>query len=764
MKKALLIVCVAAVVSALGMGVGTVSADVGYLDGIGIVTWGADGYGLVSGTPGGIGFAAVVAGGDHNLALRTDGSLVSWGRNYDNAVSDTPTGTGFASIAAGGFHSLALKTDGSLVSWGYDVDDQVSNTPTGTGFAAVAGGEYYSLALRTDGSLVSWGNNFGNVVSDTPTGTGFAAIAGGHSQAFALRTDGSLVAWGKDDEGQVSGTPTGTDFAAMAGGRFHSLALKTDGSLVSWGSDDSSLVSGTPTGADFAAVAAGKFHSLALRTDGSLVSWGNAGSGQVSQTPVAGYYLDIAAGDSHSVALKARDEYEDLVVTGTGARALLQRDVSVSGDCTVETMLNGENAARMDVAGALVLEPGADFSGSGEIDAETIELNGSQVSASLAEATGMENHEQVSGHGAIASEFQGTSSSSITVSGGTLTVGDPASYAGFSTVGKLHVGNNTAVLLTKGFAGLGVLTELDGGTLAAPNGVTLGTGDNLVGSGSVDAKVSAGFGSTIEATGNLALGDANAYDGFFSDGSLLTGAHTVTINDRNVAVLGSLTQLGDGVSGGTLTAGNASSSDTYSHFLLEQGKNMVGRGSVNGHYKNHGDVIGDGTAMDERIIFKDTWTVSGKGTFTRTLVEGTFSPGDSPTISNGTEQAFSGTVQIELGGTTPGSGNDNHDQINDTVTILLSGSPTLEILPWNNFVPEVGDEFVILTWQTSLDGTFSDVIVDPWFTNLGIDFDLYYNNVGGAGNLTIEATPEPATLSLLALGGLAVIRRRRGRG
>ena len=187
---------------------------------------------------------------------------------------------------------------------------------------------------------------------------------------------------------------------------------------------------------------------------------------------------------------------------------------------------------------------------------------------------------------------------------------------------------------------------------------------------------------------------------------------------------------------------------------------VVGNGTFNGHYKNHGHVIGDGTATAERLIFDAPWTVSGKGTFENTLILGTFAPGDSPTITQGTNQGFGGTVQIELGGTTPGSGNDNHDQINDTATILLPGSPTLEILPWSNFVPEIGDEFVIMTWQTSLDGEFGDVIVDPWFTTHGIDFNLHYNNVGGAGNLTIEATPEPATLSLLALGGLALVRRR----
>ena len=761
MRRVIDIMCLTAVVAALG--VGTVSADVGYLDDTTIVSWGNDDHGQVSDTPGVGGFAAVAAGTSHSLALKTDGSLVSWGWDNRGQIGDTPTGFGFTAVAAGTYYSLALKSDGSLVAWGQDESNQVGNTPAGTDFAAVAASGSHGLALKTDGALVAWGQDDYNQVGNTPAGSDFAAVAAGTYHSLALRTDGSLVSWGRDNYGQVSDTPTGSDFAAVAAGGRNGLALKTDGSLVAWGQDDHNQVGNTPAGSGFAAVATGSNHACALKTDGSLVSWGyDADYGLVRDMP--GYYLDIAAGGTHNLALKPRQEYEDLVVTGTGAKALLYFDASVSGDCTIETMLNSENSARMDVAGALILKPGADFSGSGEIGAETIELNGGQVSVSLADAIGLENHDQVSGYGVIATEFHGTSSSSITVNGGTLTVGDPTSYSGFSAAGKLHIGGNTAILQTKGFVGLGILTELAGGTLTAENGIGLSVGDNLVSFGTVNAKVSAGFGSTIEATGPLSLGDANAYDGFFSDGSLITGAHTVTINDRNEAVLGSLTQLGDGATGGTLTAGNAAPSDTHAHFLLEQGKNMVGRGSVNGNYKNHGHVIGDGIAPPQRIVFESGWTVTGKGTFEYVGFKGTFAPGDSPTITSTTHAWYAGgTVQVELGGITPGSGNDNHDQINDTATVWLDHTepPTLEILPWGNFVPEIGDEFVILTWQESLDGSFGDVIVDPWFTDHGIDFDLHYNNVGGAGNLTIEATPEPATLALLALGGLALVRRRR---
>ncbi|MFO8014534.1 MAG: PEP-CTERM sorting domain-containing protein [Phycisphaerae bacterium] len=851
----------------------TAAANVGYLDETGIVAWRRDNDGQVSDTPGGTDFIAIAAFDDHSLALKADGSVVAWGEDDYGEVADAPTGMSFIAVTTGRTHSVGLKDDGSLVSWGRDDGGhydygQVSNTPIGNDFVAVAAGAEHNLALKNNGSLVGWGQGdydiVGTEIGSTPTGSDFVAIAAGNQHNLALRSDGSLVGWGYDQFGQVSDIPSDVEFIAMAAGAYHSLALRSDGSLAAWGPEDwgfadEGQVRDTPAGNDFAAVAAGHYHNLVLKNDGSLVSWGCDNYGQVSGMPTGSGFTAVAAGFQHSLAIGPALDYDDLIVTGTGATALLNRDITVHGNATIETAMVTENSPTMAVqgtttftaGGSVVLESGETLAtrdlhiengGLVEVDGGTLrgyyhslenvsvqtggqlqvhgdfrqwgvslllgglidvhdgrlrlgettvqpdgllrvdnecslghtsiqsggrlEVGGDCHCASLhlegatVEADSFSGGE-IAGHGVVDAALDGCSA--LTADGGTLTVGKPDSYSGFamSDSGGITVKPGaTLELLAKGFVSLPRHVTLDSGTLAAPNGILVCAGHNLPGSGSVAGRVSADFGSTVEATGPLSLGDADAYDGFFSDGSLLTGANTVTINDRNEAVLGSLTELGDGASGGTLTAGAADPSDTHAHFLLEQGKNMVGRGEVNGNYKNHGHVIGDGTAMDERVVFNDPWIITGKGTFENTLILGTFAMGESPAMTSGTNQGFGGTVQVELGGTMPGFGDDNHDQIADAGTILLVGGPTLEILPWSEFVPEVGDEFVVMTWAVGLDGAFGDAVTHAWFTDHDIVFDLHYDNVDGPGSLTLEAVPEPATLALLAAGALALARRR----
>lgn len=444
---------------------------------------------------------------------------------------------------------------------------------------------------------------------------------------------------------------------------------------------------------------------------------------------------------------------------------------SITGFGSLHAPISGYGTIAVESGRTLTLgnaDGGAEFSFTGNIEVgvgelvllqpDAVELPSTTLSeGTLAARNGIEldGTSTITGTGLIIGTISGTNAQNGLVAEGSL-----------HRTTSLDVGDDTVRVLSQHFANLGPNTTITGGTAQAPSGIALGVGNNLIGHGAVEGRIAAAFGSTIDATGNLSLGDANAFDGFFSDGVLYTNQHEVTIHDRNVAVLGSLTALGNGTAGGVLTAGNAQPSDNYSHFLVAQGKNIVGRGEINGHFKNHGDAVGDGPGAGERLVFNSPWTVSGKGTFTNTMVLGTFAPGDSPAIITGHNQGFGGMIEIELGGLTPGFGDDNHDQINDTGTILLQDEPELAILPWNDFVPDMGDQFVVMTWAEGLTGTFGSVTIDPWFVSHGILFSTTYVNPTGAGSLILTAAPvpEPGTALLLLFGAwIALPFRRRGR-
>jgi len=67
--------------------------------------------------------------GNHNLALKDDGTVVAWGANFTGQLGDgtftnrsAPVAvdrlSGVVMVAASGSHSLALMSDGSLEAWG----------------------------------------------------------------------------------------------------------------------------------------------------------------------------------------------------------------------------------------------------------------------------------------------------------------------------------------------------------------------------------------------------------------------------------------------------------------------------------------------------------------------------------------------------------------------------------------------------------------------------------------------------------------------
>jgi alpha-tubulin suppressor-like RCC1 family protein len=232
----------------------------------------------------GTGFTAIASGAYHAMALKGDGSLWVWGANLSGQFGDGSTNvsttlltpkqvmTGVAAIAAGSDHSVALKTDGTLWTWGYTTFGRLgtgasnpynsglgcycSATPQqiGSGYAAIWAGGGHNIARKTDGSFWAWGYNaYGQIGDGSVThvlapkqiGTGYTNFSLGLNQTLALKSDGSVWAWGRNNAGQIGNNGTAdqltpvqvasSGFAAIATGNGHSVGTRGGGELWAWG-------------------------------------------------------------------------------------------------------------------------------------------------------------------------------------------------------------------------------------------------------------------------------------------------------------------------------------------------------------------------------------------------------------------------------------------------------------------------------------------------------------------------------------------------
>lgn len=213
-------------------------------------------------------------------------------------------------------------------------------------------------------------------------------------------------------------------------------------------------------------------------------------------------------------------------------------------------------------------------------------------------------------------------------------------------------------------------TTLSGGT------TTLSTGTDFGATLSVGTTGTATLAASLTNSGTLIFDSSGDTTG---SGANVVGAGT--ISGRVAAASGSRLEA----DGGTLRAASG--------MLLEQGRNLTGRGTVYGNFINQGHVYGDGASTGQTIVFAAGSTVSGMGSFENVVFSGTYAPGNSPaiTILSGGRFSSSSALVIELGGVQPGS---QYDRVVDSGSLILLGG-ALDVMPFNGFVQTLGDSFEI---------------------------------------------------------------------
>ena len=263
----------------------------------------------------------VVAGGDHSLYLRSNGTVWASGNNSSGQLGDgnttsaaTPvevspaTGlTDVVQVAApaslgGGSFSLALDASGHVWTWGDDSLGQLGDGHAGSSYSqdqpgeiggladvvAIAAGEDFALALTASGTVYAWGDNStgelgDGMVSQTPTdvptaistaslpGSVTAIAAGsGFQFAMAVTASGSVYTWGDDTYGELGNGHVGSSYSTATPAAISISGISGQAVSVAAGGDDAFVVD----------------------SSGGLFGFGDDSSGQLG---FAGSYVATAA-------------------------------------------------------------------------------------------------------------------------------------------------------------------------------------------------------------------------------------------------------------------------------------------------------------------------------------------------------------------------------------------------------------------------------------------------------------------------------------
>ncbi|MBT3199476.1 MAG: PEP-CTERM sorting domain-containing protein [Phycisphaerales bacterium] len=697
---------------------------------------------------------------------------ITWGNNgvgfdiveatHTLTVSDAVTGNG--GLIKRGAGTLALT--GNNTYQGDTIIESGTLQLTGSN-----GSGTEKIEIRNNATLRAGINNSLGGSTHVQVDEGGSFIVEGGEDFARLSGAGNVylnshnIAFGFDDaDATFSGTISGSGIIKKYGTGvqlFSGANTSTGGAIVYEGTlnltgDNENLV-GTIAVRDRAVLRAGAGDSLGDQTrvevnaGGVFKMDGNERFGSLSGSGTAnrdGHELNVGTDDSDTTFSGTMLTSGSLVKSGTGTMTL-SGDDSLAGSATIS-------------GGALRLT-----GNNGGWDATVTVRDGATLRAGQSDSLGLQTHVVLQAGGTFIME-DGEAFGSVSGGGDIETEGHD--------LGVTHDDDNVFSGSLKGSGsfykhGTGTLTfsgdnSAHTGPLVITDGlvdITDGTfkcSELLVGH---DAQAALNIsGATLRATSTTRFGrDAGA------SGNVEIGADSSLTFDSYLVVAYAGTAQVDQNAGSVLVDNNmplyiGERSDSDGTYNLNAGSlHVTGDLCIGG---NSGSAGGEGilTVGESAILTVDgelkLWsggTLDGKGSLAANVTNaGTLAPGQSPglmTIDGDYTQDAAATLEIELAGLMRGS---EYDALVITGAATLGG--TLEVKLLGGFAPANGDRFDILDWASRNGGSEFDTLILPL-----LDADQYWDISDLYTDGEIAAAPEPATMSLLALGGLAMLRRRR---